>query len=70
MKSSASVAAESDSDDHGGLFEETISAFRERSHHAEQLMIDNLKYSLPIIFRQYINKAQWLTVDEGSGAST
>lgn len=68
MKNSVSVAAGSDSDDHGGLFDETISAFRGRSRHAEQLMVDNLKHSLPVIFRQYTHKAQWLMVDEGSGA--
>jgi len=56
------------SDEDGGLFDETITAFNSRRHHAERLMVESLKYSFPNALRPYFHKPQWLNVDDDSDA--
>lgn len=67
VKNSTSSSVGSDED--GGLFDETISAFLKRRDHAENLMIDAIKYGFSSALRPYFNKPQWLTVDDDSEAS-
>lgn len=51
------------SDDDGAVFDETIGAYKKRQSHAEQLMTESIKHSLPATLRAYINKPNWLIVD-------
>ncbi len=66
VKNSTSRSVGSDED--GGLFDETISAFLKRRDHAESLMVEAIKYAFPSALRPYFNKPQWLTVDDDSEA--
>ena len=52
------------SDEDGAVFDETITAFQKRRDHSECLMVEAIKYAFPSILRPYLNKPQWLTVDE------
>ena len=52
------------SDEDGGVFDETITAFQKRRDHSERLIIETIKYRFPSALRPYLNKPQWLTVDE------
>jgi hypothetical protein len=58
-----STSASVGSEDDGGLFDETINAYKKRREHAERLMIETVKYSLPAALRAYIHKPNWLTLD-------
>ena len=62
VKNSTSIFVGSDED--GGVFDETITAFQKRRDHSERLIVGAIKYAFPSILRPYINKPQWLTVDE------
>lgn len=61
VKSSTSAAV--GSEEEGGLFDETMRSYRYRRDHAERLMIESIKYALTPSLRAYINKPNWLTVD-------
>lgn len=61
VKSSTSAAV--GSEEEGGLFDETIRSYRYRRDHAERLMTESIKYALVPSLRGYINKPNWLTVD-------
>ena len=61
VKSSTSAAV--GSEEEGGLFDETIASYKYRRDHAERLMTENIKYALVPTLRAYINKPNWLTVD-------
>jgi RAD50-interacting protein 1 len=58
-----STSASVGSDDDGAVFDETVGAYKKRQKHAEQLMIESIRHSLPATLRAYINKPNWLTVD-------
>lgn len=64
-----STSASVGSDDDGGLFDETINAYEKRRDHAERLIIESVKYSLPAALRSYINKPNWLTVDNSDNGN-
>jgi hypothetical protein len=54
----------------GGLFDETISAYKKNCRdRAEYLMIDAIKYTFLGALRPYITKPQWLTVDDDPDGS-
>jgi hypothetical protein len=62
VKNSTSASVGSDED--GGVFDETSTAFQKRRDHSELLMVEAIKYAFPGTLRPYFNKPQWLTVDE------
>lgn len=62
VKNSTSAFVGSDED--GGVFDETITAFQKRRDHSERLIVDAIKYGFLGTLRPYLNKPQWLTVDE------
>lgn len=62
VKNSTSAFVGSDED--GGVFDETITAFQKRRDHSERLMVEAIKYGFPGTLRPYLSKPQWLTVDE------
>jgi RAD50-interacting protein 1 len=64
VRNSTSLSVGSDED--GALFDETITAFRKRRDHAEILVIEAIQYAFPSSLSPYINKPQWLTVDDDS----
>jgi RINT-1/TIP-1 family protein len=64
-----SASASMGSDEYGGLFDETISAYKNCRDHAEYLMIDAIKYTFLGALRPYISKPQWLTVDDDPDGS-
>lgn len=66
VKSSTSTSMGSDED--GGLFDETITAYKARRKHAKNLIVEAIKYAFPTSLRSYINKPQWLTIAEDSEA--
>jgi hypothetical protein len=64
-----STSASMGSDEDGGLFDETITAYKKNCRdRAEYLLIDAIKYTFSGALRPYISKPQWLTVDDDSYA--
>lgn len=61
VKSSTSTAV--GSEEEGGLFDETIASYVLRRDHAERLISEALKYAITPALRPYIQKPNWLTVD-------
>jgi RAD50-interacting protein 1 len=65
-----STSASMGSDEDGGLFDETISAYKKNCRdRAEYLMVDAIKYTFPGALRPYTSKPKWLTVDDDPDAS-
>lgn len=56
------------SDEEGGLFDETITAYKKQKKRAKILIVETIKYAFPTSLRSYINKPQWLTIAEDSEA--
>lgn len=61
VKNSTSSAVGSEDD--GAVFDETGDAFKRLRSSAERLMIEDLKYSLPRLFKNYFTRPQWLSID-------
>lgn len=61
VKSSTSESVGSGAD--GAVFDETVNAYTKQRNHAELLMTESIKHSLPAALRAYTNKPNWLTVD-------
>ncbi len=61
VRSSTSAAVGSGGD--GGLFDETIASFKRRRDHAERLMTESIKYALGQALRGYVQRPNWLVVD-------
>ncbi|KFY10064.1 hypothetical protein V492_05220 [Pseudogymnoascus sp. VKM F-4246] len=61
VKSSTSESVGSGAD--GAVFDETVNAYTKQRNHAELLMTESIKHSLPATLRAYTNKPNWLTVD-------
>jgi RAD50-interacting protein 1 len=67
VRNSTSASMGSDAD--GGIFDETICAYKKNCRdRAEYLMIDAIKHNFPRALRPYINKTQWLAIDDESDA--
>jgi hypothetical protein len=61
VKNTTSSAVGSELD--GGLFDETILAYRKLHADAQQRIVNAVKYALPATMRNYINKPNWLSLD-------
>lgn len=65
VKNSTSSAVGSEQE--GAVFDETSEAYRRLRSTAEKLMVEDITYSLPRLFKNYFQKPQWLTIDADSG---
>lgn len=52
------------SEDDGSLFDVTIANYVDIRDKAEAAIVQAIRSSFPVIFRQYINKAQWTTIGD------
>jgi hypothetical protein len=48
----------------GGLWDETIGGYTRIRDRAAKLLLQALNYSYPALLKQYLQKAQWMTVGE------
>lgn len=68
VRNSTSVSVGSDAD--GAVFDETVNAYTKQRDHAQLLMTESIKHSLPATLRAYTNKPNWLTVDISEAGKT
>ena len=62
VKDVTSTAVGSESD--GSLFDVTIANYVDIRDKAEAAMVHAVRSSFPVIFKQYIAKAQWTTIGD------